>query len=94
MKKHESFDLNLLTNTSIAEYLAQNEYDRGKNAFVAINLLPIFESTPDLWSSIHWLSCIPGGLSIEDSLRYWYNLVPDKHKDSVQKILHVFSIKT
>lgn len=92
-KKNEPFDLNLLTNVSVSAHLVSNEYDRGKNAFIALKLLPIFESVPDLWSSVHLLSSIPEGLSIADSLRYWYNLAPEKHHGSIQKILHVFSFE-
>lgn len=94
MKKTEPFNLNLFENRSVSEHLIRNEYDRSKNAYVALKLLPIFDSSPDLWSTIHLLSSIPEGLSIADSLHYWYELTPANHKNSIQKILHVFSMES
>lgn len=93
MQKAEPFDLNLSENSSIFEHLTLNEYDRNKNSFVALQLLPIFDSAPDLWSSIHLLSDIPDGLNLADSLRHWYNLAPEKHRNSIRRILQVFSIE-
>ena len=94
MQKAEPFDLSLVNNPSVFEHLNCDEYDRKKNAYVALQLLPIFESVPDLWSTIHLLSDIPDGLSIVDSLRHWYNLAPEKHHNSIRQILKVFSIET
>lgn len=93
MQKAEPFDLNLSKNPSVFEHLSHDEYDRNKNTYVALQLLPIFDSVPDLWSSIRLLSDIPDGLSLADSLRHWYNLAPEKHRNSIRQILQVFSIE-
>lgn len=93
MQKAEPFDLNFSNNPPILEHLTRNEYDRAKNSYIALKLLPIFDSAPNLWSSIHLLSDIPDGLGLIDSLRRWHNLAPEKHRCSIQQILRVFSIE-
>lgn len=93
MQKAESFNLSLLDNPSVFEHLNRDEYDRKKNSYVALQLLPIFENASDLWSAIHLLSDIPDGLSLADSLRHWHSLTPEKHRNSIRQILQVFSIE-
>lgn len=92
MKKATPFDLNLLSNPSAMEYLSQNEYDRGKNAYIAINLLPIFESDPELWSAVPLLFSAPERSTITEALHHWHDHVPEKHQNSIERILRVFSM--
>lgn len=91
-QKAVPFDLNLSRDTQMQEYLTQNEYDRFKNAFVAISLESIFEDMPSLWSSVHFISHIPEHLTFEESIRYWRDLVPNDHRVQIEKIALIFSI--
>lgn len=92
-KKAESFDLDLASNPTMLKYLAANEYDRGKNAYVATAIMPIFIENPSLWSTVPLLGGIPDDLSFADSLRFWRDRAPDCHQRSIQRISEVFSLE-
>lgn len=92
-RKATPIDLDFSTETETLIHLMKDEYDRAKNAYVAITLEPIFQEDPTLWSSIPYIADIPNGLSFPESLLYWYNLCSDIHRVSIEKIARAFSIE-
>ena len=75
MQKAEAFDLFALSDPSsdISTYLSIQEYDRKKNAFVAINLLQLFKENTELWKVIPHLPCVTA-LSFPQALNELQNL--------------------
>ena len=67
-QKATPFDLDFSDNPDTLIHLIQNEYDRPKNAYVALKLMPVFESTPDLWSVINNIKNVPKNLTFTESM--------------------------
>lgn len=86
------FDLNFSNNADTLIHLIQNEYDRPKNAYVALKLMPIFESSPQLWSVVHIIRSVPKNLSFSESMRCWRDLSPDAFRRDIEKIAQLFSV--
>ena len=91
-QKSTPFDLAFLNNPSVLLYLGQNEYDRPKNAYVAIKLLPVFEANPCLWSVVHHIKSVPKNLTFSESLRCWRDLSPEEFRKDIGMIAQIFSI--
>ena len=91
-QKATSFNLAFFENSSALVHLIQNEYDRSKNAYVAIKLMPIFEENPCLWSVVHLLKSIPKNLTFSESLRFWRELSPEEFRKDIDMIAQIFSI--
>lgn len=91
-QKVTPFNLDFSNDPDVLVYLSQNEYDRNKNAYVAISLMPIFEQNPRLWSSVHFIGDIPKHLSFSASLRCWRDLSPEEFRGDIEKIAKEFSI--
>ena len=91
-RKATPFNLDFSVDTENLINLVKNEYNREKNAYVAVTLAPIFQENPALWSVIHYIADIPKKLSFAESLQCWYGLCPDKHRRSIEKIAAIFSL--
>jgi len=91
-QKATPFDLAFLDNPSALVHLIQNEYDRSKNAYVAIKLLPLFEANPCLWSVVHLIRNIPENLTFSEYLRCWRDRSPEEFRKDIGMIAQVFSI--
>ena len=86
------FELALLGNPDILAHLIQNEYDRPKNAYVALKLMPVFEANPCLWSAVHIIKSVPKNLTFSESLRCWRDLSPEEFRKDIDAIAWIFSI--
>ena len=78
-----------------AVYLKSHATDRTRNAAVAIELLPLFESHPEGWKAVHYLN---GSVWEEEQdfptyLRNWYRHTPEDLKPFVQKVGDAFGIR-
>ena len=91
-QKATPFDLDFLDNSSAWAHLIQNEYDRPKNAYVAIKLMPVFEANPCLWSVVHHIKSVPKNLTFSESLRCWRDFSPEKFRKDIGMIAQIFSI--
>lgn len=74
-------------------YLETHEYDRGKNAYVAVKLLPIFLKAPRLWHAVTILSQIPHDLDFRTSLQHWNAISPEECKESIAEVARIFSLQ-
>ena len=68
--------------------LRQDRYIRNKNAVVAYQLLPIFESDPAGWNAILKLPNFPGGF--RDYLVMWYSQVEEIDNPFMSRIIQRF----
>lgn len=91
-QKATPFDLDFSDNPDTLVHLIQNEYDRPKNAYVALKLMPVFESTPDLWSVINNIKNVPKNLTFTESMRCWRDLSPGQFKEDIETIAQVFHL--
>ena len=92
-KKAEPFNLSLLisdSNASELSSLMNSPYLRQKNAYIAVKLLPIFKKYPKTWHAIPYLSKLPSGLSLFDSLTKWIELSPTETHTGLQKMAELF----
>lgn len=66
----ESFDTSDLLNHSseVIRSLEGNEYQRSKNRYVAIKLLPLFEENPTLWKIVPFLTTLSDDRPFRDNL--------------------------
>lgn len=75
-------------------YLEKHEYDRPKNANIAVRMLPIFESRPELWGAVP-IICSYNDETM-DFCRFmekWHSDVPTEFKEEIRKIAGIFAIK-
>ena len=84
------FPLNDLFNeqSECAIYLRSHRYDRNKNRYVALSLLPIFISNPILWKSVPLLCRGANAKSFKDFLEQWRDNSDNKNID---QIINLFS---
>lgn len=68
--------------------MRQDRYIRNKNAVVAYQLLPIFESDPAGWNAILKLPNFPGGF--RDYLVMWYSQVEEIDNPFMSRIIQRF----
>ncbi|MBS5368347.1 MAG: hypothetical protein KHY19_02595 [Coprobacillus cateniformis] len=93
MKKAIPFDIaNLKESNDTLSILEENGTNREYNAYVAIKLLPIFESYPGLWKTITCFKDIHK-LNLEDFLLEWYSLTPKYlQKKAMKQVLKLFNV--
>ena len=91
-QKATPFDLDFSDNPNTLAHLIQNEYDRPKNSYVALKLMPVFESNPCLWSVVHLIKSVPKNLTFSDSLRCWRDLSPKEFRGDIETIAQIFSV--
>jgi len=77
-----------------ARQLARTGYDRDKNCLVAVQLLPLFEKSPEHWEAITWLAKAKKGHSgsLPDFLKAWQTHCPEKHRAFVAAIAEKFAM--
>ena len=91
-QKATPFNLDFSANSDVLMHLAGNEYDRQKNAYVAIAMMPVFKANSELWSVVHMIKNIPKHLSFAESMRYWRDLSPKAFRRDIETIAQLFSI--
>ncbi len=78
-----------------ARRLSKTGYDREKNCIAAVQLLPLFEKTPEHWEAVTWLAKAKKGHSesLADYLQAWQKHCPEKHCEFVAAIAGRFGIQ-
>ncbi len=73
----------------------KNPNDRERNRWIAIELLSLFENSPESWQAVRYLNLGPttDNNNLKSYLSGWHSRVPEKHKTFVTKIAEVFGIK-
>ncbi|WP_145048614.1 hypothetical protein [Lignipirellula cremea] len=74
--------------------LEKNAVNRPLNTYIAVQLLPIFEATPDGWQSLRYLNLGPAeeNLSFPAYLAGWYDRAPAKHQPFIREIAAQFYV--
>ena len=78
------FDQNEILN------LENDCYQRGKNAYVANLLIPIFRKHCETWTAIHFLGDISEDLPLRDALKEWIQLSPRQCHNGLKQIYSLF----
>lgn len=92
-RNYEEFNLDFNDSENpIIEKFYKSPYQRKLNRYAALQIEPIFNENPKLWSCVPLLCEIPDGLDFEDSLKSWFSLAPSEHQSSIEKIANVFSL--
>jgi len=75
-----------------AEALDQNPYLRERNERVARMLLPLFEESPETWSTIAYLNLQESDAtgSFQQYLANWYRGTPEQQRPLVAKVIELF----
>ena len=78
-----------------ASHLKTHTTDRKKNAAIAVELLPLFESQPQGWRALHYInkSVWKESQDFTTYLRNWYNHTPKDLKPFVEKVAEKFGIR-
>ena len=91
--KATPINLDFSDHTSIElQMLVDDEYQREKNTYIALQLLPIFERQPYLWSTVPLLGSVPEWVAIDEFIRMWYRLSGPEFSDSIIEVSRVFNI--
>ena len=86
---------------SIAKFYRDNRAElektgtnRALNGYIAIKLLPIFESSPTGWQSLRYINLGPAdeNVSFKTYLTGWHRRVPEMHRAFVQRIASEFDL--
>lgn len=88
-------DLTLFSTTSTESELpslVSDCYQRSKNRYISLRLLPIFERFPKTWHAIPYLSKVPAHLSFPDSLTKWIELSPMESRIGLQELALLFGV--
>lgn len=72
--------------------LVSDCYQRSKNRYISLRLLPIFERFPATWHAIPYLSRIPNHLPFPDALAKWIELSPTESRNGLQELAIVFGV--
>ncbi|REA63431.1 hypothetical protein DSL64_03000 [Dyadobacter luteus] len=72
---YEPFHLWLTRNTS---YLSAGRYDRRKNRIIALQMMPLFIQTPELWKAVQFFKFADAGShrTISEFLEDWKSFLP------------------
>lgn len=76
--------------TVIAD-LEKNCYQREKNRYIALLLMPIFTDYPELWSAVPLLCRIPPLNTLHERLALWQSISPQKTYPGFAALLRLFS---
>lgn len=61
-------------------------YQREKNRYAALQLLPIFIEHPDLWKAVPYLSQIRGNLPLQSLLLQWREISPSHLRSLIEQV--------
>jgi hypothetical protein len=73
--------------------LYKDRYGRTENRIIAIQLLPIFAKTPELWEIIHFINgiIITNDMTLKQYLSEWRKLVPPNLYSSFDSIVAILA---
>ena len=95
--KANSFDFSsFASDTQISQDLKELMSDceiRDKNAYIANNLLPIFQRLPKTWQAIPFLCYPSSNLSFRDFLEEWIKLSPIESRAGLCEVARLFGAK-
>ena len=74
--------------------LYENSCLRDCNAIIAIKLLPLFQETPELWTSMKYWNTwkIDINDDIYISFEKWINILPENNRSSVRRLIEIFGV--
>jgi len=71
--------------------LFKDRYKRKENTIIAVNLLPLFVATPDLWNSIQFLQniTVTDDMTFEQYILEWKRLIPQVISDDFDSLVNL-----
>ncbi len=87
---------------TVAEFYHENKKElersgtnRELNNFIAVQLLPLFEDSPESWHSLRYLNLgnPEENLSLKEYLEGWYQRVPERHREFILRVSKLFEIE-
>lgn len=69
--------------------------NRDLNTYLAIRLLPLFETTPTAWQALRYINLGPAeeNMSFQAYLKGWHDRAPKKHRTFIRQIATEFDLK-
>ena len=74
-------------------YLRREEYDRPKNRYIALKLLPLFYRRPELWHAVPFLCRVNERRTFHLALKEWQQVSPPESRTALTELAATFSIK-
>ena len=74
-------------------YLRREEYDRPKNRYIALKLLPLFYRRPELWHSVPFLCRVNERRTFQLALEEWQQVSPAESRAALAELALIFSIE-
>jgi hypothetical protein len=71
--------------------LRANSYQRPMNGLVAVQLLPLFQASPQQWQSIRYMP--DSNETFDKFVAEWRRTCPDEHKAFVLQVADLFGIR-
>jgi hypothetical protein len=71
--------------------LRANHYERSLNGSIAVQLLPLFQASPQHWGSIRYMP--DSNETFDKFVAEWSHVCPDEHKAFVLQVADLFGIK-
>lgn len=68
--------------------LEKNHEQREKNRLCALQMLPVFEKTPQIWRDVPLIGRLPEGRPFGESLNGWWRQA--EHKEEISEIIALF----
>ena len=87
---------------SIAHFYRDNQTELNKtgtnrtlNTYLAVQLLPLFETTPTAWQALRYINLGPAeeNMSFQAYLKGWHDRAPKKHRTFIRQIATEFDLK-
>lgn len=93
-KNYEFINLNFSVEPDdVLSYLRRNEYDRPKNRYIALKLLPLFYQHPELWHAVPFLCRVNERRTFHLALKEWQQVSPPESRAALAELALIFSIK-
>lgn len=93
-KSYESINLDFSVEPNeILSYLRREEYDRAKNMYIALKLLPLFYRRPELWHSVPFLCRVNERRTFHLALKEWQQVSPAESRAALAELALIFSIE-
>lgn len=90
--EYVSLDFSVEPNAILSD-LRRYEYDREKNMYIALQLLPLFNEHPELWHSVPFLCRANDRNTFRGALKKWQQASPADSWAALSELAAVFSIQ-
>lgn len=78
-----------IPDSAISLHLAVERYDRKINKYLALQMLPIFESHPDIWRAVPLLCKVSDAQSFKDYLLQWRDISGQDYIDNIISLIQL-----